>query len=346
MLQEYNLKKSKDPIMDSEFDTSMRKFNLNHSNFSIAVSGGPDSMALSILLSRYSKLNSIDLHALIVDHKIRDESSEEAILVSEKLNQLNIQNHILVWHEGIKYKSLSKSYQNEAREARLMLMSKWCKVNNIENLFMGHHADDQLETFIYRLIRGSGINGLSGISDDTRINNLRIIRPLLGFPKSRLLATCKYYNVSYVDDRSNQNKKFSRVRIRKLLHELEEEGLTKSRIYKTISHMNRAKLAIDNIVSDAINQFLFYNDNKTIAKIALSKFLNYPDEIGIRALSKMLSKISGKSYPPRFINLEKVYLMLKKANISDNDNLWYDRTLHGCKLIVQGEYLVISKENL
>ena len=88
MLQEYNLKKSKDPIMDSEFDTSMRKFNLNHSNFSIAVSGGPDSMALSILLSRYSKLNSIDLHALIVDHKIRDESSEEAILVSEKLNQL------------------------------------------------------------------------------------------------------------------------------------------------------------------------------------------------------------------------------------------------------------------
>ena len=104
MLQEYNLKKSKAPIMDREFDTSMRKFNLNHSNFSIAVSGGSDSMALSILLGRYSKLNSINLYALIVDHKIRDESSKEASFVSEKLNQLGIQNHILVWHEGIKYK--------------------------------------------------------------------------------------------------------------------------------------------------------------------------------------------------------------------------------------------------
>lgn len=345
MLKEDKLKDSNSPIMDDEFDLSMRKFNLNYSNFSIAVSGGADSMALSILLSRYSKFNSINLHALIIDHQIREDSSKEAVIVSKKLNQMNINNNILVWNDGIKYRNLNKSYQNEAREARLMLMSKWCKDNNVENLFMGHHADDQVETFIYRLIRGSGVYGLSGISDDIYINDLRIIRPLLAYPKSRLLATCKYFDVSFVDDPSNGSEKFSRVRIRKLLDEFEKEGLNKLRIHKTITHIHRAKLAIDDIVCNATNEFLFYNNNKSVAKIGLSKFLNYPDEIGIRALSKILTTISGKSYPPRFNSLEQIHSLIKKVNVSENGHIWHNRTLHGCKLILQGEYIIISKEN-
>ena len=242
------------PILDDEFNLSMKQFGLGYvdDNLAMAISGGSDSMALSVLLNRWSKNYSIELHALIIDHCLREESSDEAIAVSERLKNLKIKNHILQWEKGKQFKKKSKSYQDDARQARLNLMSDWCKSNDIKTLFMGHHADDQLETFVYRLIRGSGVGGLSAMSSDINLQNLRIIRPLLNFPKSRLLETCKLYNLTWVEDPSNEDKKYLRVKIRKILNEFESEGFSSFRLHNTINHINRAKLAIDKFVFETL----------------------------------------------------------------------------------------------
>ena len=327
------------PILDDEFNSSMNQFGLEcvNNNLAMAISGGSDSMALSVLLSRWSKNHSINLYALIIDHCLREESRDEAFTVSKRLQDLKINNQILRWEKGKQFKKISKSYQDDARQARLKLMSEWCKSNNINTLFMGHHADDQLETFFYRLIRGSGVEGLSGMSSDINLHSLRIIRPLLNFPKSRLVETCKLYNLSWVEDPSNNDKKYLRVKIRKILNEFESEGFNTFRLHNTINHINRAKLAIDKSVFDAMDEIVSYDEDKVL-KLNLEKFLIYPEEIILRTLSNILIKVSGKNYSPRFNSLERLYEKII-------DPKWSDRTLHGCKIIIQGKYLIITKEN-
>ncbi|HMR33285.1 MAG TPA: tRNA lysidine(34) synthetase TilS [Geminicoccaceae bacterium] len=175
-----------------------------------AVSGGPDSMALALLARQWAEDRRGRLTALIVDHGLRAESAAEAALTADRLAGSGIASRILRW-EGPKPGS---GIQAAAREARYRLLGDACRAAGILHLLLGHHADDQAETVALRAARGSGRRGLAGMPAIREVPGLRLLRPLLGIPKSRLLATLRRRGVGWVEDPSNRDPHFARARLR------------------------------------------------------------------------------------------------------------------------------------
>ena len=146
-------------------------------NFIVAVSGGPDSLALSFLSKIYSIKKSLDAKYFIVDHGLRKNSISEAKNVQKKLKNFSIKLNILTWR-GLKPK---KNIQSIAREKRYELLCDRAKKNRIENILVGHHLDDLFENFFLRILRGSGLQGLISLDRETKKNNINLIRPLINF---------------------------------------------------------------------------------------------------------------------------------------------------------------------
>ena len=144
-------------------------------NFVVAVSGGPDSLALAFLAKIYSIKKKLISNFLIVDHKIRKNSSQEAKFVKKILNSMGIVSHILVW----KGKKPSKNIQSVARNKRYELLFNQCNKLKIENILLGHHQDDLMENFFLRILRGSGLKGLISLDKKTQIKRINLYRPLL-----------------------------------------------------------------------------------------------------------------------------------------------------------------------
>ncbi|MGB0935221.1 MAG: tRNA lysidine(34) synthetase TilS, partial [Alphaproteobacteria bacterium] len=204
----------------------------------VAVSGGADSIAL---LHKLKDQHNGSLTALTVDHGLRPESRQEAETVAGWMTQLGIPHHILTWTDE-KPKS---GIQEQAREARYTLMTDWCKAHDIDILALAHHADDQAETFIHRLCRGSGLDGLAAMAPSSYIKGIKIIRPLLSTPKEELISCLRQKGVSWIEDPSNQKEDYTRVRIRKILRELKPEGLTTDRILKLTERLRSNRDVMD-----------------------------------------------------------------------------------------------------
>ena len=179
----------------------------------VGVSGGPDSMALLILLNNWIKKNNGSLIALIVDHGIREDSKNESKVIKKYLTNYKIQSHIF----SVNKRDVNKKNMNEARENRLKKLVDFCKANNIFHLFIGHHYDDNLETFILRKIAGSNFEGLSGIKIKSILNGIQILRPMIVFKKKNILEYNHNNKISYLNDPSNNNLKYSRVAVRNFL---------------------------------------------------------------------------------------------------------------------------------
>ena len=151
-------------------------------DFIVAISGGPDSLALAFLTKIYSLKKGINCKYFIVDHKLRKESTIEANQVKKILKKLKIQADILTWY-GKKPKN---NIQSIARKKRYDLLFSKCKQFNIQNLVVGHHLDDLFENFLIRMLRGSGLKGLISLEKKTILNQINLIRPLLSFSKNDL----------------------------------------------------------------------------------------------------------------------------------------------------------------
>ena len=187
----------------SKFEKIIYK-NIKDRSFALAVSGGADSLCLAYLGKLYSLKFKNKIHILIVDHKLRKNSSQEALNVRKMLKEKNIQAKILVW----KGKIPKKNIQNNARNMRYSLMSDYCQKKNIEHLVTAHHLDDQIENFFIRLFRGSGLTGLSSMSQSFNYNNsLKIIRPFLTFEKIDLQNVTLNYFKNFIKDPSNDDDK-------------------------------------------------------------------------------------------------------------------------------------------
>jgi tRNA(Ile)-lysidine synthase len=156
-------------------------------NFIVAVSGGPDSLALSFLAKIYAIHNSIDIKYFIVDHKLRKNSTREAKYVQKKLKNFYIKLNILTW-KGIKPK---KNIQSIARDKRYKLLTDAAKKSKIQNILVGHHLDDLFENFFIRILRGSGLQGLVSLDRETQKNNINLIRPLINIEKDDLVYISK-----------------------------------------------------------------------------------------------------------------------------------------------------------
>lgn len=321
-----------------QFDAEIERLELaaGASAVAIAVSGGPDSMALCRLAQHWAAHRDIRVFALTVDHRLRVEAAGEARQVASWLTPLGIQHEILAWQGGETIKHLDRSPQAAAREARFDLMVRWCQEHQVPYLMTAHHADDQAETFLMRLVRGSGVEGLGAMAAKSKRGSIEVLRPLLAVTKADLVATCEAFDQPWVQDPSNIDDAYTRTRIRKLMLALKGEGLSRDRLLKTVTHMQRAQAAIDFAVQDLTLRAKQETADGSLAFDA-QVLLNAPDEVTLRCLTDSLKTVSGASYPPRFASLERVFKDLKASH-------WTDRTLHGCQLRLVESTLIVSKE--
>ena len=185
----------------------------------VAVSGGPDSIALTFLLKQWCDKNNGKLIALIVDHNIRKDSTEEAKNVSKYLAKNKINNKIL----NVKKSYVLKKNMQEARNNRFNKLVKYCKDNKILHLFLAHHKNDNLETFFIRKIASSDIEGLISIKRLNIINKVVIVRPLLDFYKKQIYKYNKLNKLNFIEDSSNKNLKHTRVFVRNFLQNSDQK---------------------------------------------------------------------------------------------------------------------------
>ncbi len=201
------------PLTDDAFDGLMTRFAPFEARpvIAVAVSGGGDSMALAALAGAWADWHRGSVHALIVDHGLRTESADEAATVARRCRALGLKSEILVW-TGDKPTS---GIQIAARHARYGLLTEACRKAGILHLLVAHHADDQGETVAMRIQRDSASPGLAGMSALLEWHDLRVLRPVLGIPKVRLLATAKARGLQWVEDPSNLDPAFARGRLRR-----------------------------------------------------------------------------------------------------------------------------------
>lgn len=284
------------------------KLDFTHKKFAVAVSGGPDSMALTLLLSEWGKKNGKHVTALIFDHRIRPESTKEAEQVKKILKGQGIKAEILTTPERIGKRNL----QAEARKYRYAALADYCREKQCRYLFTAHHADDQLETMLMRLARGSGLEGLSGIAPVSAMGDITLIRPLLSVSKEELIATLKARKCSWIEDPSNYSAAYARNRMRKVTALLMEEGLTPSRVTATATHLQNAL----GFIREEVNRFLHTHIHFSPAGYAsfdVAAFKNAHPEVTYRSLKRIIAYVTGKEDPIRAESLIPIHEKLRSG---------------------------------
>ena len=307
--------------------------NIKKQSFALAVSGGSDSLCLAYFSKIYSYEFGSKIHVLIVDHKLRKKSGNEALKVKNILKKRKISSKILTW----KGKIPKSNIQKNARFIRYSLISNYCSKKNIKYLITAHHEDDQIENFLIRLLRGSGLTGLSSMSLKTKYNNyLKIIRPFLNLKKKDLKYVTLNYFKTYIKDPSNKDEKFLRVRIRKYRRNMEKEGLDTRKIIKTVDNLESANQALNFYKNKALYKHVsFIAKNKCLINKQI--FSNEAGEIIFKSFSDILSLISGKYYPPRSKKVINLIDRIKKSKFIKS-------TLGGCVVEERDNFILISKE--
>ena len=314
-----------------EFSSSLK---INQ-DLAVAVSGGPDSLALAYLTKCYSLKNKIKVRYYIVNHKLRKESSLEAKTVKKILKKIDIQSTILNWNG----KKPSKNIQAEARDKRYSLLANECKKNNIKYLLLGHHLNDLFENFLIRIVRGSGLNGLISFSKNTKYRgqDLNIIRPLLNLEKKDLLYVSNEVFSFFVKDPSNINEDYKRTRIRNLLHSLEKEGLDIKKLKLTINNLKDSDKSIKFYVDRNLKKNVVFLKRKNIYILSYN-FFDQSHEIIFRSLTSLIQKLGKKYYPVRGKSINELIKKIKK-------NSFTKVTLGGCFIERANETILISQES-
>ncbi len=338
-IHNFYLKKLDDPRIKKIYSNFKKKISSHVPNsFCVAVSGGVDSMALSFLAKCYSLENNKKVYFFIVDHKLRKNSTLEANLVKKKLKLFQIFSNVLT----IKKINKKSNLQTFARNNRYKLIINQSLTKKIDMILTAHHTDDLIENFFIRLLRGSGLKGLisfSKIKSKTTFDDkIFILRPLLDTPKKDLIYISKNTFNFNVNDPSNLDNKFLRVKVRKLISNLEKDGLTLNKFKLSLNNLSKSNNAIDYYVQKNIN------DNSNYLKLTNSiilkdDFLKQPDEIVFRSFSKLIKKIGKKNTYARGAKVEN---LLKYLRSTSN---YSKKTLSGCIIQKFENSVIISSEN-
>ena len=330
--KKFLFKNSKIKKFYSKFEKIIYK-NIKNQSFALAVSGGPDSLCLAYFGKVYALKFKNKMHILIVNHNLRKKSYKESFEVKKLLKKKGIESKILHWRKKIPKKNI----QRNARNMRYSLISNYCLSNNINYMITAHHLDDQIENFFIRLFRGSGLTGLSSMSENTiHNNNLKIIRPFLAFKKEDLKHVSLNFFKTYIQDPSNKDEKFLRVRIRKHRDKMEREGLDTSKIIKTVDNLLSANKALNYYKNKALQKHVsFLSKNKCF--ISEKIFLEDAGEIIFKSFSDILSLVSGTYYPPRSKKIINLIGRVKKSQFNKS-------TLGGCIIEKRDNLISISQE--
>ena len=317
------------------FSKNLKSLKLENNKLLIAVSGGSDSLSLLFLSKCYSLIENVKLHPVIVDHKIRPESTKEANDLKKVLEKnFKINCKILSSKKLI----INKNIQSKARDLRYNLIRKECIKKNIKYIMLGHHKDDLLENFFIRLLRGSGLKGLISFNNmSTYFKNINVIRPILNFSKKDLLLINKLTYGFFIEDPSNANDKFLRIRIRNLLNKLSKEGLNYSKFELTLKNLSKSEKIVEYFVNQNIKKNLKYFAKQQKIILNLSFFEN-PDEIVFRSFNEALRYISPKK---NYSRGKKVIDLIRNLKFSKKS---YKSTLSGCIVEKIGDSVIISTE--
>ncbi len=299
----------------------------------LGVSGGPDSIALLYLVADWSRRRNFApaLCVFTVDHGLRREAQAEAYFVKDVCVRLGIRHEILPWNEP----RPGPGVQASARAARMDLISEAARKVGAEAIVLAHHLDDQAETFLQRLQRGSGVYGLAAMRGRDEWHGLQVVRPLLAVPKSRLIATLEAAGQDWCEDPSNEDATFSRVRWRQLMPALAREGLTATRLAQTAERMARAAEALDQWVDSVLEMAVVHPAGPV--RVEIRALVQLPAEIRYRALARLVRFAGGSLYVPRLEKLERAVDDLLTATA-------HKRTLGGTVMYRQGDHLFVWRE--
>lgn len=263
----------------------------------IAVSGGPDSTALLVLFDRWKHESPAApvLHVLTVDHGLRPEAAREADAVLDLAARLGHPAEKLVWRHD--RPPPTTDIQAEARAARYRLLVEAARRHKLDAVLLAHTRDDQAETLLMHMARGSGVAGLAGMPAERTIEGVRFLRPLLDVTKADLVAVLDDTGIPYVTDPSNASDRYTRVRFRKALPALADLGLTAERLAGTARRMARAEAALQSATDDlALRSATSHGGVWSVDAAALAAA---PDEIGLRLIVRLIRAIRPSEHPPR-----------------------------------------------
>jgi tRNA(Ile)-lysidine synthase len=314
------------------FKSYLEKF-IKNKSFLVAVSGGPDSLALTSLSKIYSNEKKSNIFFALIDHNIRSNSSTEAKAVKSLLKKKRINLSILKNKKKIK-----KNIQNNAREVRYKLLLNFCEKRNIKFILTGHHREDQIETFLIRLSRGSGVQGLSSMKKISILKNkTKLVRPLLDEKKQDLTVIAKKYFGKIFKDPSNSNQKFLRTKIRGLIEQFEKSGIKHERVISSINNLGSTRDTLNTYVSKIEKSCITRNKKEVL--INLKNFLAENEEIQLKIFGNCIKNFSRSYYPPR---AKKIINLLNKIKTNEKLRL----TLGGCVIRKINNNLAITKEKL
>ena len=276
----------------------------------LAVSGGPDSVALMWLASRWRRAlkRGPRLIAVTIDHGLRKEAAREAHDVKRLAGTLGIEHRTLRW-QGAKPKT---GVPAAAREARYRLLARAARASGATHVATAHTRDDQAETFLMRLLRGSGVSGLSAMAVETERDGVRLARPLLEISKAELIATLEAAGIAFADDPSNRDPAFTRPRLRALMPLLAEEGADARTLARLASRFARADAAVE-LLADGAERYLSLTDRSASrGGYDARMFAGLPEEIRLRLLKRAIDR-HGHEGPAELGKIEALLAALDRA---------------------------------
>lgn len=324
-----------DVVDDGAFAGLMARFEPFEASphVAVAVSGGADSMALAILAHRWARHRQGTITALVVDHRLRSGSTREARQVKATLAARGISATILTWR-GAKPDS---GIQNAARTARYRLLGDWCAAHGVLHLLVAQHGDDQIETVLMRAERGSGPDGLAGMAAVVEFPTHRVLRPVLPLRRARLRATVDASAVPWIDDPSNQDPRFTRVRVRQRLESGDQSAEAWQRAIADTAKAAAARVAADEETARFLGNIAAVFSAGYVA-LDPDAVRAAPPALASRALASAIVTVSGRHYPPRSERLERLVSALRAPKPAA------PRTLAGCRIAHRGGRLLVVRE--
>lgn len=263
----------------------------------LAVSGGGDSMALMALAAERAPPGT-RLQAVTVDHRLRPEAAAEAQLVARLAARLSIDHAILTWDDP----PAGGNLQAAARAARMRLIGDWARARGLGAVGLAHTRDDQAETVLLRLARGSGVDGLAGMTPEREVAGIRWLRPFLDVSRKDLRAALTARGIAWAEDPSNRDGRFHRVRARRALAALAPLGIDAAGLAATAKRLQRARAALEEQTAHALSE-LAQDDRGTV--LLAPSALNLLPEIRDRLFAHLLMALSGAAHRPRLAALHR-----------------------------------------
>ena len=304
---------------------------LNKKSYVVAVSGGPDSLALVALSESYKIFYNTRFYYILIDHGLRKNSNLEAKQVKALLKKKNI--YLKVFQNK---KKITKNIQALARHARYKIIADYCKKKSVKVVLTAHNLEDQVETFFMRLSRGSGLKGLAAMKPLSKLNRqVSLYRPLLDTKKKYLKKISKNIFGKYVKDPSNKNTKFLRTKVRNLRKSLEKSGIKYDQVFKSIQNLSLSKITLDEYFNKIFKELI--KKRKKEILINFEKYTELNKDTKIALINESIKKLKRNYYDLRSRKVSNLINNLNKDNFKKY-------TLGGCQFFKKGDNLCLKIE--